>query len=296
MGCSIVGRGIDRWLEGHFRSECDDGEKSGTYKPPLTSTINIMAATTSKAKSSSSKAKPVRDPATENFFGRYISFTLKAEDAELTIVDPASFMLNALIQAFIKEYARVISDIMDASLKRTVSRKHVEQTTTIIFGNDMGASANKAGDTAVNNWIENKPEKAANPGTKANPNRAEKYAKIFLSVARVKSFLKIGLGMGNESGAKGSQGKHKRRLAPGATVFLSGVLQYVLAEILRSAGGYARASKKARIVPRHVKLAILGDGELAASVSRAHLVVSGGVAPAIHKVLLPAKAAKAAKE
>jgi hypothetical protein len=256
-----------------------------------------MSKSASKTKTSPSRAKPVRDPATENYFGRYITMILKAQDAESTIGDQASFEINALIQAWVKEYARVISDIMDASGKRTVSRKHVEQTSILIFGPEMGATANaEGGRMAYNKWKQNKPEKGAKGSAKAAPNRAEKYAEIHLSVSRIKHFLVMGLGMGKVSGtSKGKQGKHERRLAPAATIYLTGVLENVLGTILGSAAGFAKASKKARIVPRHIKLAILADNDLAAAVANSRLVLSGGVAPAIHKVLLPAKSAKSAK-
>jgi histone H2A len=87
------------------------------------------------------------------------------------------------------------------------------------------------------------------------------------------------------------QGKYATRMGAGAPVYLAAVLEYLCAEILELAGNAARDNKKARIVPRHITLAVKNDEELNKLLGGV-TIASGGVLPNIHAVLLPKKVAK----
>lgn len=72
----------------------------------------------------------------------------------------------------------------------------------------------------------------------------------------------------------------------GAGVFMTAVLEYLSAEVLELAGEAATQNGRARITPRHVKLAVAQDSELSVLLKDVTFP-SSGVAPHIEPVLLP---------
>lgn len=84
------------------------------------------------------------------------------------------------------------------------------------------------------------------------------------------------------------RGKYSERIGSGAPVYLTAVIEYLVAEILELAGNAARDNKKQRINPRHLQLAIRNDEELNKLLSGV-TIAEGGVLPNIAPVLLPKK-------
>jgi hypothetical protein len=64
------------------------------------------------------------------------------------------------------------------------------------------------------------------------------------------------------------------------------VLEYLTAEIFETAGEIAKASKKVRITPRHINLAVCKDEEMNKLLNNVTFP-SAGVLPHIENVLLP---------
>jgi histone H2A len=108
-------------------------------------------------------------------------------------------------------------------------------------------------------------------GGKKSTSRSAK-AGLQFPVGRVGRFLK--------------KGRYAARVGGGAPVYLAAIMEYLTAEVLELAGNAARDNKKARIVPRHIQLAVRNDEELNKLFGNV-TIANGGVLPNIHTVLLP---------
>ena len=122
-----------------------------------------------------------------------------------------------------------------------------------------------------------------------------------LKAARKAGTLKKGVSATKKAGLQFPVDRIKRRLKKGnyakatrkgAAVYLAAILEYLTAEVLELAGNAARDNKKARIIPRHLQLAIRNDEELGKLLTGA-TISRGGVLPNINPVLLPKKSSKA---
>ena len=90
------------------------------------------------------------------------------------------------------------------------------------------------------------------------------------------------------------KGNFATRIGSGAPVYLAAVIEYLTAEVLELAGNAAKDNKKARIIPRHLQLAVRNDEELN-QVFAGITISQGGVLPNILSVLLPKKSSKASQ-
>ena len=78
-----------------------------------------------------------------------------------------------------------------------------------------------------------------------------------------------------------------------ASVFMAGVLNYIVEEVFDLSGEFAKKEKKGRINTRHIKLA-LGDDPEFSKVFHSVVIREGGVNPHIEEALLPKKGKKGA--
>ncbi|XP_061377944.1 histone H2A, sperm-like isoform X2 [Danaus plexippus] len=86
------------------------------------------------------------------------------------------------------------------------------------------------------------------------------------------------------------KGRYASRIGCGAAVYISAVLEYLSAEILELSAKAAQDNNRARILPRHIMLAIGNDEELDRMLSGV-TISHGGVMPRIEPELLPKKTA-----
>ncbi|XP_071518388.1 late histone H2A.1-like [Panulirus ornatus] len=81
-------------------------------------------------------------------------------------------------------------------------------------------------------------------------------------------------------------GNYASRISLIGSVFCAAVLEYLTAEILELSGNIAHRSKKKRIIPRHILLAVRHDEELNKMLEGV-TIPEGGVVPNIYTALLP---------
>ncbi|KAJ7281793.1 histone H2A putative [Mycena rebaudengoi] len=101
-------------------------------------------------------------------------------------------------------------------------------------------------------------------------------AGVVFPVGRIRRYLKAGCHQ-----LRCSQIVQSNKLS----VYLAGVLEYLMAELLELAGNCAIDHKKVRIIPRHIQLAIRNDPELDRLLAKI-VIIEGGVVPHIHASLL----------
>lgn len=82
------------------------------------------------------------------------------------------------------------------------------------------------------------------------------------------------------------EGNYGRQVSQEAPVYLAGVLEYILAEVLDTAGEITVDNKRGTINGRAIRLAIGGDAELNTLFADA-IVSGGGVIPYVHEILQP---------
>ena len=105
---------------------------------------------------------------------------------------------------------------------------------------------------------------------------------LVLSVARVEKRLR--------------ERREVKRVGKASAVFLAGVLEYVVAEILEMAGNQALAGKKHRVTPQHISIALRRDVELNALLGNASVFVGDRLKDVSQAVRLPTTAEAAEEE
>lgn len=84
------------------------------------------------------------------------------------------------------------------------------------------------------------------------------------------------------------KGRYAARIGGGASIYLAAVLEYLTAELIELSGNAAKDNRRARIIPRHIQLAVRNDEDLSKLV-KGVTITGGGVPPNVHAALLPKK-------
>ncbi|NXS11366.1 H2A2 protein, partial [Neodrepanis coruscans] len=117
---------------------------------------------------------------------------------------------------------------------------------------------------------------AKKPGNASRKSKSAKAGLLF-PVGRVYRLLR--------------RGNYAERIGSGAAIYLTAVIEYMIAEVLEAAGTAACENKKTRILPRHIMLAVRSDYELD-KFCGCVTIARGGVMPNILPELLCKKTSR----
>lgn len=108
-----------------------------------------------------------------------------------------------------------------------------------------------------------------------------KRAGVIFPVGRIKRTLR--------------EGRYAKLIGRGAPVYMAAVFQYLVEEVLISAGDLARDHKRRRINPRHITLTVRNDVELD-GLWKNVTISEGGVLPFIHQELKKRKSTRTSSQ
>ena len=203
------------------------------------------------------------------------------------VVDPprgmsskAMSIMNSFVNDIFERIATQASRVLRYNTRRTLSSREIQTATKLVLSGELTKHAVTQGTQAVTKY-----NNSNNPN---NPNKKQKRATshsakagLIFSVGRIHRHLKLG--------------KYAARISAKAAVYLAAVIEYMVAEVLESAGVAAKTNRKTRITPRHITLAVRNDEEMDKFLIGV-TIAAGGVLPVIHKALLRKKAPPSATD
>ena len=243
-----------------------------------------------KPKASGDKKK--KKTRTESF-SSFIYKVLRQVHPDTGISSRAMSITNSFVHDVFERIAVEAGKLVRYNKKGTLSSREIQTAVRLILPGELAKHAVSEGTKAVAKYTANakgeEEELAAaydlnagagkGKGKLAAKKATSRSAKAGLTfpVGRVHKYLK--------------RGRYASRIGAGAPVYLTAVMEYMVAEVLELAGNACRDNKLKRVTPRHLVLAVRNDEELNTFLGGV-TIAAGGVLPNIHTVLLPKKGKK----
>lgn len=204
-------------------------------------------------------------------FKVYINKVFKQVHPDKKVGARAMTITNGFVQDMEARLIRSAVELTKSNGKKTISQRAVQTAVRLCLPGELAKHGVSEGTKAVTKYDSDK-RKKGDPAKSASVR-----AGLQFPVGRVHRHMKVDSSID--------------RVSRKAAVYLTAVLEYLVAEILELAGNAARDNKRTRLSPRHLQLAVRSDEELNKLLGGI-TIASGGVLPNIHKVLLPKKTGK----
>ena len=198
----------------------------------------------------------------------YIYKNLKKVHLDVGISSNAINMMTSLINDMISKIIRISEDLMTHNMKKTITQLGIETAVKLTFPGELREKSLKRADKALIEYKEN----LSSGSGKMKLNTRSSKAGLILSISRFENII--------------------RMIVPGVRinstvpVYLAGILEFLITEILYLSGATAKDNRRKRIIPRHIFIAINYDPELTILFKKT-VFGGSGVIPVIHRSLMP---------
>lgn len=207
-------------------------------------------------------------------FGSYIQKVLKQVHPDTGLAGEALAALINMVKILLKRLVAGINEIMARSGGQTISSRTVSLAVRLILPKELAKHAVSEGVKACTKYA----SVYGDASTAKEGNSRSFTAGLQFPVTRTENLM-----------MKYSTSDRKSATA---AVFLTAVLEYLMAEVLELSGNVAKQAHRHRISPRHIMLAVHSDEELAQLFQNS--VFAGGVVPDIPEALIATSAPKRA--
>lgn len=206
-------------------------------------------------------------------FSTYIYRVLKQVHPDQGLSGDGLVMINNIVRILLSRSMNSVNRVMISTGTKTISSREVQTSVRLLFPDELSKYAVSEGTKSVIKYNASKDDEPSKKSEKTAPVSRSASAGLTFPVTRVENIMRS---LSNVERVSGT-----------AAVYMAAVLEYVIAELLEIAGRVTAESKKMRITPRHIKLAILNDAELSRLFSG--VILSGGVAAYVEESLIKHK-------
>ena len=193
-------------------------------------------------------------------FTLFINRVLKQVHPDAGMAGDSASTMNNLVNITIEKIMVEVNKLMQMTGKKTISSREIQSAVRLVYPGELAKHAVAAGTKAVAKY---NATQVSGGVPKGDGTSRSFRADLQFPVTRTEKLM-MSLTCAE-------------RKSDSAAVFLTAVVEYIVAEVLELAGNVARDQKRTRIIPRSIKLAIDNDSELQKMFR--DTLLSGGVVP-----------------